>query len=61
MEIKEEDVSFSRLKLMTQTQDSKSKLMTQERIFSIIINQIKKRKEQSMDDVSRYDSDVPHA
>jgi len=29
MEIKEEDVSFSRLKLMTQTQDSKSKLKTQ--------------------------------
>ena len=42
MEIKEEDVSFSRLKLMTQKQDSKSKLMTQERIFSIIINQTKK-------------------
>ena len=51
----------SRLKIH-QTQDSRLKLKTQthdsRRIFSIIINQTKKRKEQSMDGVSRYDADT---
>ena len=41
--------------------NSRLKLMTQERIFSNLINQTKKRKEQSMDGVSRYDAIVPHA
>ena len=57
--------SNSRLKIQTQDSNSRLssrlKLMTQERIFSIIINQTKKRQEQSMVGVSGYVADMPHA